>query len=53
MLRVKTITVRSDAQEPFDAQINKAISGLNVKSISYAYAVGEIEIRTALILYEA
>ena len=55
MLRVKTVTVQHDEQEPFDAQLAKAILGMNVKDIKYSISIndGNIQVKSALILYEA
>ncbi len=54
MLRVKTVTVQHDEQEPFDAQLGKAIQGMNVKDIKYSISMdGNIQVQSALILYEA
>ena len=54
MLRVKTVTVQHDEQEPFDAQLAKAILGMNVKDIKYSISINDdIQVKSALILYEA
>ena len=54
MLRVKTVTVQHNEQEPFDAQLSKAIQGMNVKDIKYSLSTNNgILIQSALILYEA
>ena len=58
MLHVKSIIVHQKEQEPFDAQLRKAIQGLNVKDIKYSItldntSVGDYLIfQSALILYE-
>ena len=54
MLRVKTITVADKSQEPFDAQLQKAIQGMDVQDIKYSFTIiGDIEVQSALILYNA
>ncbi len=54
MLRVKTVTVAAKDQEPFDAQLQKAIQGMDVRDIKYSFTIiGDTEVRSALILYNA
>ena len=54
MLCVKTVTVQHDEQEPFDAQLSKAIQCMNVKDIKYSISINNaIQVQSALILYES
>ena len=57
VLRVKTVTVGPDAQEPFDAQLRKEIQGLTVKDIKYSASTVPGDtlyvMQSALIMYDA
>ena len=50
MLLVKTVTVQHDKQKPFDAQLGKAIQGMNVKDTKYSISIdGYIQVQSALV----
>ena len=54
-LHAKTVTVTDGEQEPFEARLQKALSGLDVKHVSYsisAIADTNTTIKSALIIHD-
>ena len=55
-LHTKTVTVTDGEQEPFEARLLKALSGLDVKHVSYsilaAIADTNTTIKSALIIHD-
>ena len=53
-LHAKTVTVIDGEQEPFEARLQKALSGLDVKHVSYSISViadTSTTIRSTLIIH--
>ncbi len=54
-LHAKTVTVIDGEQEPFEARLQKALSGLDVKHVSYSISVmaeTNTTIKSALIIHD-
>ena len=54
-LHAKTVTVTDGEQEPFEARLQKALSGLDVKHVSYSISVmvdTNTHIKSALIIHD-
>ena len=55
-LHTKTVTVTDGEQEPFEARLQKALSGLDVKHVSYSISTiadTDTIIKSALIIHDA
>ena len=55
-LHAKTVTVIDGEQEPFEAKLQKALSGLDIKHVSYSLSTiadTDTIIKSALIIHDA